>query len=318
MGSSWYFDETTDDPGQSSLDNISFNGQLVNAVGRMIYAEKGVVYVDSDNEAEDLDTLDNTCKGHGITIFSDPHNITFQIISTRIHNESKHVVYCLLVLKTDHVDTEKNMVERRYSDFAALYKALKKDHPTIIKDVDFPGKVLFQKKNLNPELIESRRSAFQAFLQTIYKYTEVRQHQAFKEFFYLPGLREATDSLKGGELENSLELLLNSLHLQVKLCDKGREVIATLGAIVDILEALGKLEDAERYAAAALELSQNDYLCPYVIPLLDTTVRLRWKLQMDKRTIERHLSHVQKMTGIETGHAFTLRELAVTRFDKDT
>jgi len=40
MGSSWYFDETTDDPGQSSLDNISFNGQLVNAVGRMIYAGK--------------------------------------------------------------------------------------------------------------------------------------------------------------------------------------------------------------------------------------------------------------------------------------
>ena len=40
MGSSWYVDETTDDPGQSSLDNISFNGQLVNAVGRMIYAGK--------------------------------------------------------------------------------------------------------------------------------------------------------------------------------------------------------------------------------------------------------------------------------------
>lgn len=44
MGSFWYFDETTeitpDDPGQSSLDNISFNGQLVNAVGRMIYAGK--------------------------------------------------------------------------------------------------------------------------------------------------------------------------------------------------------------------------------------------------------------------------------------
>lgn len=40
MGSSWYFDETTDDPGLSSLDNISFNGQLVNAVGRMIYAGK--------------------------------------------------------------------------------------------------------------------------------------------------------------------------------------------------------------------------------------------------------------------------------------
>lgn len=226
-------------------------------------------------------------------------------------------IYCLMVLRTDHVDKEKVMVERRYSDFAALYKAIKKDYPTLIKDVDFPGKVLFQKKNLNPEIIESRRTAFQSFLQTIYKYTEVRQHQAFKEFFYLPGLREATESLKGGELEYSLELLLNSLHLQVKLCDKGREIIATLGAIADILEAQEKLEDGERYATAALELAQNDYLCPYMIPLLDAAARLRWKLQMDKRPIERHLSHVKKMTGIEVDHAFTLRELAVTRFDKE-
>lgn len=222
-----------------------------------------------------------------------------------------------MVLRTDHIDTEKVKVERRYSDFAALYKALKKDHPTLIKDIDFPGKVLFQKKNLNPELIESRRLAFQAFLQTIYKHQEVHQHQAFKEFFYLPGLREATDDLKGGELENSLELLLNSLHLQVKLCDKKREIIATLGAIVDVLEAQGKLEDAERYTTAALELAQDDYLCPHMIPLLDTAARLRWKLKMDKRTIERRLSHVQKMTGIEVDHAFTLRELAVTRFDKE-
>lgn len=42
MGSFWYFDETTeitpDDPGKSSPDNISFNGQLVNAAGPMIYA----------------------------------------------------------------------------------------------------------------------------------------------------------------------------------------------------------------------------------------------------------------------------------------
>lgn len=223
-----------------------------------------------------------------------------------------------MVLRTDQgIDTEKVMVERRYSEFETLYKALKKEHPTFLKDVDFPPKVLFQKKNLNPELIESRRIAFQAFLQTIYKHKEVRQHSAFKEFFYLPGLREATDYLKGGELENSLGLLLNSLHLQVKLCDEVREIVATLAAIVVVFKAQDKLEDAERYAAAAIELAQDDYLCPYMIPLLDTAAELRWKLQMDKKAIERHLSHVQKMSGVEVEHAFTLRELAVTRFDKE-
>ena len=223
-----------------------------------------------------------------------------------------------MVLRTDQgIDTEKVTVERRFSEFEALHKALKKDHPTFLKDVNFPAKVLFQKKNLNPELIESRRIAFQAFLQTIYKHKEVREHLAFKEFFYLPGLREATDKLKGGELEDSLELLLNSLHLQVKLCDKVREIVATLAAIVVVFDAQCKLEDGERYATAAIELAQHDYLCAYMIPLLDTAAKLRWKLQMDKKPIERHLSHVQKMSGIEVDQAFTLRELAVTRFDKE-
>lgn len=227
-------------------------------------------------------------------------------------------IYCLTVLRTDQgIDKEKVSLERRYSDFEVLYKALKKDHPTLLKEVHFPAKVLFQKKNLNPELIESRRTAFQEFLQTVYKHKEVRQHIAFKEFFYLPGLREATDNLKGGLLDTCLELLLNSLHLQVKLCDKVREIVATLAGIVVVFEAQCKLEDAERYTAAAIELVKDDYLCPYTIPLLDTAARLRWKLQMDKKTIERHLTHVQKMSGIEVDHAFTLRELTVTRFDKE-
>ncbi|KAJ7376623.1 Sorting nexin member 21 [Desmophyllum pertusum] len=323
MGSFWYFDETEispDDPDHSAPDNISFNGQLVNHVGPTICAaEKGVVYVDSDtSEDEDLDTLNSTCRGHGISVFSDPHNVTFQIVKTKIHDESKRVIYYLMVLRTDlGIDTEKVTVQRRYSNFASLYKALKKDHPTFLKDVNFPGKVFGHKSNVNPDLIESRRIAFQAFLQTIYKHKEVRQHQAFKDFFYLPGLKEATDNLKGGQLENCLELLLNSLHLQVKLCDEVREIIATLGAIVVVLEAQGKLEDAERYATAALELGQDDYLCDYMIPLLDTAAQLRWKLQMDKKTIERHLIHVQKMSGAEADHVCTLQELAVKRFDKD-
>ena len=222
-----------------------------------------------------------------------------------------------MVLKKDlGIDTDKVVVERRYSHFAALYKTLKKDHSTIFKDINFPGKVIGQKNNLNPELIESRRMAFQAFLETIFRYKEVREHQGFKEFFYLPGLREATDNLKADELGKCLELLLNSVHLQVKLCDNVRETVATLGAIVVVLEAQGKLEDAERYATAALELNHNDYLCPYVIPLLATAVKLRWKLQMDKKSVERHLSEVEKMTGIEADNTLSLRERAVKRFDK--
>lgn len=221
-----------------------------------------------------------------------------------------------MVLKTEGIDTDKAMIERRYSDFATLYKAVKKDHPNLLENVNFPRKVFGQKSNLNPEVIESRRCAFEAFLQKIYRRKDVCLHPAFREFFYLPELREATEKLKGGELKSSLKLLLNCLHLQVKLCDQVREIIATLAAIVVIHEAQGKFEEAERYATAALELVQGDYFCPHLIPLLDTAAKLRWKLQMDKKTIERHLSRVQRMSGLEVDQAFTLRELAVTRFDK--
>ena len=228
-------------------------------------------------------------------------------------------IYCVMVLRQDlGIDRDKVMVERRYSDFATLYKTLRKDLSSLFKDigVNFPGKVMGQKNNLNPELIESRRMALQDFLQIIFKHKEVRQQQAFKEFFYLPGLREATDSLKAGEFENCLELLLNSVHLQVKLCDKVRETVATFGAIVAVLEALGKLKDAERYAKAALELNHDDYLSPYMIPLLDTMAKLGRKLDMNTKTIERQLSEVQRMNGVEVEDTFTLRELAVKRFEK--
>ena len=221
-----------------------------------------------------------------------------------------------MVLKTEGIDTDKAMIERRYSDFAALYKALKKDHPNVLENVKFPGKVLGKKSNFNAEVIESRRCAFEAFLQKIYRRKDACLHPAFREFFYLPELREATEKLKGGELKSSLKLLLNSLHLQVKLSDQVREIIATLGAIVVIHEAQSKFEEADRYATAALELGQGDFFCPHLIPLLDTAAKLRWKLQMDKKTIERHLNRVQRMSGIEVDQAFTLRELAVTRFNK--
>ena len=221
-----------------------------------------------------------------------------------------------MVLKTEGIDKDKAAIERRYSDFATLYKALKKAHRELLEKVTFPGKVFGQKSNLNPEVIESRRSAFEAFLQKIFRSKDACLHPAFREFFYLPELRDATEKLRGGELKNSLKLLLNSLHLQVKLCDQVGEVIATLGAIVVIHEAQSKFEEAERYATAAIELVQGDCSCPYLIPLLDTAAQLRCKLQMDKKTIERHLNRVQRMSGIEVEYTKTLRELAVTRFDK--
>lgn len=224
--------------------------------------------------------------------------------------------YSVMVLRIDDgIDKDKGSVERSYSDFAVLNKALRKEFPSLLKDVNFPGKVLGQSSNLNSKVIESRRAAFQAFLQTVYPHPEVRKYPAFKEFFYLPDLRKATDHLIGCELDAALALFLNSFHLQVKLSDKVREVIATLAAIVIIFETQGKLEDAARYSITALNLVQEDYLCPYVIPILDKLVRLMDKLQMDKNPVVRHLNHVQRMAGVDVDQSPTLQALVSERFD---
>lgn len=225
--------------------------------------------------------------------------------------------YSVMVLRIDvGIDKDKGSVERSFSDFAVLNKALRKDFPSLLKDVNFPRKVLGQSTNLNPKLIESRRVAFQTFLQTIYSHTEVRQHPAFQEFFHLPDLRKATDHLIGCELDAALPLFLNSLHLQVKLSDKVQEVIATLAAIVVLFEGQNQLGDAARYSMAALKLIQDDDFCPYTIPLLGTLVRLMDKLQMDKKPVVRHLKRVQRVTSIDVDHSPTLQALVSMRFDR--
>ena len=71
---------------------------LLDVVNFFLFSEKGIVYVDdieSDDEDKDLDSLDNICRGHGISIYNDPQNIRFEIFSTRIDEQSKRVVRLL-------------------------------------------------------------------------------------------------------------------------------------------------------------------------------------------------------------------------------
>lgn len=319
-------DEDLDDDVFSS-GSYSFNGRLVISGEPIIFpvlersvSGHGIMFVPEDKSNSDCEDETDDCisRGQGLAVQTEPLNITFEIFSTRIHESDRKqcVFYSLMVLRAEGgIDTDKAVVERRYSDYAKLFKALKKDLPKLLANVSFPGKVLGKKQNVKPEVIESRSHAFEGFLQEIYCHGEVRAHPAFREFFYLPELREATEKLTGGELKSSLKLLLNSLHLQVKLCDQLKEIIATLGAIVVIHEAQKKFEEANRYVTAALDLIQGDYFPPYEIPLLDTAVKLRWKLQIDRNAEENRLRQVQKDTGIEVDNAFTLRELSVSRFD---
>ena len=67
-----------------------------------LLVEKGIVYIgdiDSDDEEKDVDSLESICKGHGISIYTDPCNVRFDVFLPRIDEQSKRVVstsiYCL-------------------------------------------------------------------------------------------------------------------------------------------------------------------------------------------------------------------------------
>jgi len=220
----------------------------------------------------------------------------------------------MMVVRTDGLDSDKAVVERRYSDFVKLFKELKKTSPELISKVQLPRKVIGS-KNFDGEVVQKRSREFEKFLAFIYSSDTVRKANAFKEFFYLPDLKRACSDIRGGRFVDSLRLLLNALHLQQKLGDGSQEVVATLGSIVVAYENTGHFKEADQYAAAAQDLIGRNVSSAYLIPLLSTRAELCWRLGKEKQDIEEQLKAVQKVCGIEVEHSFTLRELAVNRYN---
>lgn len=62
-------------------------------------------------------------------------------------------------------DTHPNVIERRYTEFLDLYKALCREFPTIMATTTFPKKALMG--NFTPEMISGRSASFEALLKII-------------------------------------------------------------------------------------------------------------------------------------------------------
>ena len=76
-----------------------------------MFSEKGIVFiggVDSDDDDDDVDTLGDICKGHGISLYTDPRNIRFEVLFPRIDEQSKRVVSVFMI--PCFVTSQKNKV----------------------------------------------------------------------------------------------------------------------------------------------------------------------------------------------------------------
>ena len=224
-------------------------------------------------------------------------------------------LYLLVVTQTPGIDSDKAIIERRYSDFYKLHKSLKKMFPTFINTLEFPEKKMYG--NLNDSLIRKRCQMLQKFVQETYEKKEIRISDTFKKFFYLSSLQQGCQYICGGNFEEALQFLLNGLHLQQKLAlDSNEEIIATLCNTAECYKSLKNYEEVVKYCMAALELLEESASNIYLVPVLQTLVEASAILGQNTNEAERRLKEIINLNQIEVDHMATLRELAVKRFSK--
>ena len=273
---------------------------------------------DPDNSYEHVKSISslNTSISRGLSISiikQKTAKVKFDIVETRITGRRKHVLYTLVVTKTPGVDSDKAIIERRYSEFSKLYKELKKSFPEFMEKIEFPEKRMYG--NLKDSLIRERSRLLQEFIQKIHENEDVRNSDIFKTFFYISSLQQGCKYICGGMFEQALNFLLNGLHLQQKLAlDSTNEVIATLCSIVECYTSLRSHDEVVKYSNAALELIGDDMSSVYLVPLLQTLKNAYVVLGENTADVESRLRDIVSINQIEIEHLPSLRELSVKRF----
>nr|Q9D2Y5.2 RecName: Full=Sorting nexin-20 [Mus musculus] len=239
--------------------------------------------------------------------------LLFEIASARIEERkvSKFVMYQVVVIQTGSFDSDKAVVERRYSDFERLQKALLKRFGPELEDVTFPRKRLTG--NLSAETICERRRELREYLRLLYAVRAVRRSREFLDFLTRPELREAFGCLRAGQYARALELLGRALPLQEKLTAH-----CPSAAVPALCAALVCLRDLERPAEAfavgerALRCLRTRENHRYYAPLLDAMVRLAYALGKDFAALQSRLDENQLRR--PTHRDATLKELTVREY----
>ncbi|XP_070575187.1 sorting nexin-21-like [Ptychodera flava] len=240
---------------------------------------------------------------------------SFEIISAKTISEghtNKYVSYTLAVVRSIGTDSSQALIERRYSEFHRLNQQLRRKFPELMQNVSFPKKTITG--NFKLQTIAERSRAFEQFLSHIFTFEEVRQSPEFEDFFYHRDLKLAYKYMCVGEYQEAIPLLQNGLHLQEKLLgESDPSAIETLCALVVAYCHNESDAHAHSYAKAALALMNDDDSNIFLVPLLQTTIGICWRIGKDKRHLESRLSrHVADAVDAESRPL--LKDLVIMRF----
>ncbi|XP_004431650.1 sorting nexin-20 isoform X1 [Diceros bicornis minor] len=239
--------------------------------------------------------------------------LLFEISSARIEERkvSKFVMYQIVVIQTGSFDSNKAVLERRYSDFETLQKNLQKTFREEIEDVVFPRKHLTG--NFTEEMISERKLAFKEYLSLLYAIRCVRRSREFIDFLTRPELREAFGCLRAGQYTKALDILVRVAPLLEKLT--AHCPVMLVPALCAMLVCHRDLErPAEAFAAGerALQCLQAREGHRYYAPLLDAMIRLAYALGKDFASLQQRLEESQLRK--PTLRGFTLKELTVREY----
>lgn len=242
-----------------------------------------------------------------------PVRLLFDIASARIEEGtlSRFVMYQVVVIQTGSFDSAKAVLERRYSDFQALHRGLRRAFPEETEDVAFPPRQLLG--NLAPALVAARARALGEFLRQAYGLRCARRSPELRAFLTRPELRAAFGCLRAGQYARALDALGRALPLLERLT--GHCPAAAVPALCAALLCHRALErPLEAFAAGerALERLRAREGHRYYAPLLDAMVPLAYALGRDYVSLQRRLEDCQLRRPGPRG--LTLKELAVREY----
>lgn len=242
--------------------------------------------------------------------------LVFEVTDASVVHEgsSKYVLYTIHVLQAGTFDKTPAVIARRYTDFERLHHLLRRRHREAMDGVHFPRKKL--RRNFAAETIGKRSRAFEQYLSHLHSLAEVRCSPHFIEFFYLGELRGGQTLVRAGHYAEALGALLNVLRLQEKLdspYDTHR--LFTLSAVTSCYQELDQLSEAQEYCERTLNklvpsMEVQMHIHPLLVPLLQTNIRLCWKISKDKRRWEVLLQEIQDR-GVDIENQPDLKEHVV-------
>ncbi|XP_068938622.1 sorting nexin-20 [Petaurus breviceps papuanus] len=242
-----------------------------------------------------------------------PVKLLFEIASTRIAKKfsSKYVMYKIIVIQTGSFDSNKAVLERRYSDFEVFHKNLLKNFSEEIEDIIFPKKYLTG--NFTEEMISERKLAFKEYLSLLYSIKCVRRSREFIDFLTRAELKEAYGCLRAGQYVKALDIFMQVVPLLEKLTRHCPTlVIPSLCAMLVCHRDLERPAEALEVGEKALLHLQARSSHKYYVPLLEAMIHLAYVLGKDFVSLQERLEKNQLQKVPTRG--VTLKELAVREY----